>query len=436
MSAQERASLLASPTDVESIPVDARAQCRRDGRNTLDIGHPSSTPSTRRGAWDRVERAAVVVASVLGVLGVVSLRHAATHATSGGARLGGFDPELATRLLRVHRDLRGKSAGRGLPVYLHIPKTGGTTIESSLGALGIHVGYCDKRPKDKVFKLHEKYSGWEKWHCIPKEAVPNSWTLVRNPYTKAESEFLYNDGSYEPTVFHKLRPGYARENCELFEAHVKKMIEGLVHSNVRQCYDDGNYQLKAQRACDAATRYGVNSLSHWYPQMLMASRAQRIFRIEDCFGDAPGTCRAVRLSEKKTTVKQNNVITFLRHNYHGLVKLVHTNEWNKSVEKPALHQCWGRMDRETLANFNRVYRADFDLLGYPYAHSVSRPPNATSSELYAERPNDSTSTLGDIETALKAKGARRIAVNDPPRCVDVPRVFAKELAAEGEYRGM
>ena len=65
-----------------------------------------------------------------------------------------------------------------------------------------------------------------------------------------------NDGSYEPTVFHKLRPGYARENCELFEAHVKKMIQGLVHSDVRQCYDDGNYQLKAQRACDAATRYG------------------------------------------------------------------------------------------------------------------------------------------------------------------------------------
>merc|ERR1712159_86020 len=77
MSAQERASLLASPaTDVESIPVDAPAQWRRDVRNTLDIGHPSST---RRGAWDRVEKAAVVVASVLGVLGVVSLRHAATR---------------------------------------------------------------------------------------------------------------------------------------------------------------------------------------------------------------------------------------------------------------------------------------------------------------------------------------------------------------------
>ena len=44
--------------------------------------------------------------------------------------------------------------------------------------------------------------------------------------------------------------------------------------------------------------------------------------------------------------------------------------------------------------------------------------------------------LGDIEAALKAKGARRIAVNDPPNCVDVPRVLAKELAAEGEYRGM
>jgi len=92
------------------------------------------------------------------------------------------------------------------------------------------------------------------------------------------------------------------------------------------------------------------------------------------------------------------------------------------------------MDRETLANFNRVYRADFDLLGYAYARSVSKPPNATSSELYAERPNNSTSTLGDIEAALNASGSRRIAVNDPPRCVDVPRVLAKELAAEGDFR--
>jgi len=272
MSAHERASLLASgATDTASVSVVARAHHRRDVLNTIATS-PSS--SIRKGAWDRLDKAAVVVASVLGVLGVVSLHQGATPAPSAvGARLGGVD--LHTKLLRVHHDLQGKSAGHGLPVYLHIPKTGGTTIESSLGVLGINVGYCDKRPKGEVFKLHEKYSGWEKWHCIPKESVPNSWTIVRNPYTKAESEFLYNDGSYEPTVFYKLRPGYAKENCELFEAHVKKMIEGLVHSEVRQCYDDGDYKMGVQNKCDEKFRFGVNSLSHWYPQMLMASRAQR-----------------------------------------------------------------------------------------------------------------------------------------------------------------
>jgi len=426
MSAHERASLLASgATDTASVSVVARAHHRRDVLNTIATS-PSS--STRRGAWDRLDKAAVVVASVLGILGVVSLHQGATPAPSAvGARLGGVD--LHTKLLRVHHDLQGKSAGHGLPVYLHIPKTGGTTIESSLGVLGINVGYCDKRPNGEVFKLHEKYSGWEKWHCIPKESVPNSWTIVRNPYTKAESEFLYNDGSYEPTVFYKLRPGYAKENCELFEAHVKKMIEGLVHSEVRQCYDDGDYKMGVQNKCDEKFRFGVNSLSHWYPQMLMASRAQRIFRVEDCFGDKPGTCRMVRLG-KKTDDKQNNIITFLRHNYHGLVEMVHANEWNKKVGKPELHQCWARMDRETLANFNRVYRADFDLLGYACAHSISRSPNATSSELYAERLNDSTLTLGDIEAALKAQGGGRIAVNDPPHCADVAKLLAKELAAE------
>merc|ERR1712159_228124 len=100
---------------------------------------------------------------------------------------------IASRAPRLARQVGGTRLAR-VPAH---SEDWGHDDREFLGALGIHVGYCDKRPKDKVFKLHEKYSGWEKWHCIPKGAVPNSWTLVRNPYTKAESEFLYNDGSYE-----------------------------------------------------------------------------------------------------------------------------------------------------------------------------------------------------------------------------------------------
>lgn len=40
--------------------------------------------------------------------------------------------------------LCGKCEGSGLLVFLYISKTGGTTIETVLGTLGIDVGYCYK----------------------------------------------------------------------------------------------------------------------------------------------------------------------------------------------------------------------------------------------------------------------------------------------------
>ena len=102
-------------------------------------------------------------------------------------------------------------------MFLHIPKTGGTTIETVLGALGIDVGFCHKRP----FEFRKKFVGYEQWHTPPAAEVPDSFAIVRNPYSRAQSEFLWRVNWLDKALFHTLRPGYDPENCEKFENHVK-----------------------------------------------------------------------------------------------------------------------------------------------------------------------------------------------------------------------
>ena len=48
-----------------------------------------------------------------------------------------YDSVALKELVMEH--LRGKCEGSGLPVFLHIPKTGGTTIETVLGLSLIHI---------------------------------------------------------------------------------------------------------------------------------------------------------------------------------------------------------------------------------------------------------------------------------------------------------
>ena len=105
--------------------------------------------------------------------------------TSGGV-YAGMSTEEVKRL--VHQSLSGKCEGVGLPVFLHVPKSGGTAIETALGQIGISVGYCHKRP----FEFREKFVGYEAWHTPPKGRVANSWAIVRDPCARAERIFMAN----------------------------------------------------------------------------------------------------------------------------------------------------------------------------------------------------------------------------------------------------
>jgi hypothetical protein len=91
------------------------------------------------------------------------------------------------------------------PVFVHIPKTGGSSIEEVLSLRNIHVGKSAFSPagndtgKDRrIYKL-EAGVHCSQWHIAPSEHVPNSITVVRDPWDRLLTEFCYTRGIFHQT---------------------------------------------------------------------------------------------------------------------------------------------------------------------------------------------------------------------------------------------
>ena len=326
--------------------------------------------------------------------------------TSGGV-YAGMSTEEVKRL--VHQSLSGKCEGVGLPVFLHVPKSGGTAIETALGQIGISVGYCHKRP----FEFREKFVGYEAWHTPPKGRVANSWAIVRDPYARAQSEFLWRTNWLEPETFASLRPGYDPENCVKFQKHIASSIENAQKSDLQRCYQEKKYSVEGMDACDEKIEGDMGVTSHWMPQSVMLAGAERVFRFEECMSPEEGRCPRPRGKGD-----QMNVVSFLRAKYHPAATLTeHANDWNPAVEKPNLSACWKHMDPSVLHTFNDIYRHDILAFGYDM---IVPPPRAaeTGVDARASRFPPATAlnpkTLGDVQRDLPE--GEHVQANAGPQC--------------------
>ncbi|GMI20419.1 hypothetical protein TeGR_g9476, partial [Tetraparma gracilis] len=89
------------------------------------------------------------------------------------------------------------------PTFIHIPKTGGSSVEETLLKSGIKVGSkasannaMDYPTEDMGLVNTQNMKDNNKvycspWHRPPSEAVPNSFVVVRNPKARLQSEFRY-----------------------------------------------------------------------------------------------------------------------------------------------------------------------------------------------------------------------------------------------------
>ena len=79
--------------------------------------------------------------------------------------------------------------------FIHIPKTGGTTIESVASDNGVDLGACVKQQRtDGDESMYYPTVGnvqCSVHHVPPADFVPGSFCVKRNPYTRAVSQFLH-----------------------------------------------------------------------------------------------------------------------------------------------------------------------------------------------------------------------------------------------------
>ena len=387
-------------------PLLARDRSDVEAARATDSSRSRATPSGRVDAGETRRW----IARALGVVAVGACAFVGARARPRTPRetnwMGAKDVNASTAAATgAAGDAR--ATGDGYPIYLHIPKTGGSTIEGSLGRVGIGVGMCFDKVYDRPmpYETHPRMSGWEAWHCVPRDYVRNSWTIVRDPYERAQSEFLYETAMYEEQKFYDLRTGYAAENCEAFQDFVRTKISAPSKSVLLQCYAEGDYDMAHQKQCDEKLPdAGVTAESHWYPQALMASRAETVHKMELCFGENPDVCPKVSSRGGGTHA---NIVKYMRDRYNPEVTLVHENQWTSHARKPDLRPCWERMDDDVLTSFNDVYGSDFKLYDYGKIQSLKTAPNIPSKVLFrrVRKKWGDGWKLADIELKMKSRNA-------------------------------
>jgi hypothetical protein len=320
-----------------------------------------------------------------------------------------FDEEIATN--------EKKEEGQLLPSFVHVPKAGGTLVESAVGSVGGRVGACnEKRP-------YEIAPGWDKevapWHAQPKKLVKDSFAICRNPFDRFQSQFLY-DPRWAKVSNRAEFPHNQKKTCEAFGKWATDKMENWALVDDRlQCYKRTKFDSKGIDACDETFTddddeseffYGeeakdeepvTSQNSHDYPQVVLANKVEKLFSFEKCFGNQRGFCPDPRVEglEKQKYLEeteealesrkgsfstsffrrnfcelldenkkmQPNLISFLRKRFSDKIELPDVSEEN-DIASAEVRKCWRNnpyLPAKTIADFLDTYEADFRVFGYP-----------------------------------------------------------------------
>ena len=161
--------------------------------------------------------------------------------------------------------------------FIHIPKTGGTSVEILLLNYGIRVGYFAWRnekysnvsdiydrtypinsitepncsDEDKKFKKHLLYrwscGNCSSWHSLPKEFMPRTFAIVREPKARLLSQFCFTVGNKSirtDPIFRYLNftdfKNYSNsEICQKFNEYVTLILDRYniqKNINVQDCH--------------------------------------------------------------------------------------------------------------------------------------------------------------------------------------------------------
>jgi hypothetical protein len=170
---------------------------------------------------------------VLGTVAAMSAYHRFGNTSIVDVRLDG-NADTSSRKKCPHEwvhdpQLLGVS-NRTRLTFIHIPKTGGTSIENALEQLNISVGKKRWRAKKHPYSVTKNSVGCSLWHRPPVSPVDNSFTIVREPAERLESEFKFRRLYDQDTKKYPLSP-------DGFEAWAKVVIAAAqMNPNLGDCH--------------------------------------------------------------------------------------------------------------------------------------------------------------------------------------------------------
>ena len=388
----------------------------------------------------------VAVVSAVGLTFAIAGDFGASSSSSSlslsRARLGAYPPETYARdTSKYDLNLQSKKEGEELPIFVHIPKAGGTSVESMVGQAGGKIGSCNsgdtagKRP----FELSEPWvrGGSEDMHTPPATYLENGFTTVRNPYTRMESEFLWGVARYTPDKYDQMAVGYSEETCREFASFIKDVSSFATGHPLLACYLESHYSPDGMQECNAQyfpTASIPLAHSHHVPQYVLARKVKTVFPLETCVQKESGTCTDVNVESSTYGKTMPNLLAYLQHYFSPKITYYEGNGvgLRKDLQKPSVKGCWtdGSIDAETLGKFQLGYSPDFRAYGYDLMPPQMDESSAALGKINYEHPavKAVSKSLETVENLFASSSSSSSSPSSPEE------VAAKETASLASAR--
>ena len=258
----------------------------------------------------------------------------------------------SARVTETPPRVEGQSAGSSLPVFVHIPRTGGTTMEDLYFDHDALAGYCQYAFEKKMNYAVNDGVSCVPWHIPPAERIPDSFSVFRSPYSRLESEWARSESNTDPA------------DCKRFSRWLKKELAGMTASPLYACVADAAFAPEGFSRCvrehsGEGLAVGVELNCHLLPQVAFANVVETRLSFENW---------------------DESVVPFLRA--RGFEDL-NTTRVNSGTGELGSSYCWdeNEVDSEAWALVNEVYAVDLRTLGY---ETLAAPANGSESESESE----------------------------------------------------
>ena len=303
------------------------------------------------------------------------------------------------------------------PIFIHIPKTGGVSVEDAAAKAGHVTGACVVHAFGDANLPYAVAPGFdcEPYHTPPLRFVPFSFTVVRDPYARMVSEFNWR-AMWDERVAEEMRGGKWSFTCGDFEDAVRDHVAQVAENPFFACLSErAAFEARDYESCH--TMYPGDPLtdSHAFPQWLFAKNAERVFKYEAFeaevwpFLESAGVTRAGDGAEKINSA--------------GAVSEVAS-------------KCWAFVSKETLEAFVRLYAVDFKNLGYD---PTDFGKDAAAAALGAAAARPGAARLGaarggrltvDVRAMIDRGASANLGLTERDKAVAREAVVSVELSAE------